>query len=83
MQPRNLSRVKLTASYRDILNDYVLKHATLVDETFYQSFLRENHFIFLGEIPNQPGHCVLLGKSGRMYDGFHTDDFEELSEDEV
>ena len=82
MQPRNLSRVKLTQSYRDILEDCITTYNTARDE-FYKSFLAEDTFIFLGEIPNQRGHCVLLGKSGRMYDEFHTDDFEELSEDKT
>ena len=82
MQPRNLSRVKITKSYRDILDGFIA-NANPIGYELYTAFLAENHFIFLGEIPNQEGHCVLLGKSGRLYDGFHNEDFEELNEDEV
>lgn len=41
-------------------------------------------FIYLGEIPNMPGHCVVAEQSsGRICAGFHTECFIELSEDEV
>lgn len=41
-------------------------------------------FIFLGEIPNMPGHCVVIGKnSGGTYIGYHTSDFRELTDKEV
>jgi len=41
-------------------------------------------YIFLGEIPNMPGHCIVLDPSTHeIYDGYHTDDFKEYKEDEV
>jgi hypothetical protein len=41
-------------------------------------------YIFFGEIPNMPGHCVVAEQqSGRLYAGFHTEHFIELTEDEV
>ena len=41
-------------------------------------------YIFLGEIPNMPTHCVVAEQqSGRLYAGYHTDHFVELSEDET
>ncbi|CAN5921307.1 hypothetical protein BH24BAC1_BH24BAC1_33450 [soil metagenome] len=41
-------------------------------------------YIFLGEIPNMPGHCVVAEQqSGRLYAGYHTEHFIELMEDET
>jgi len=40
--------------------------------------------VYLGEIPNMQGHCVVAGwMSGRVYSGFHTENFREMTmEDE-
>ena len=41
-------------------------------------------YVFMGEIPNMPEHCVVADlKSGKTYAGYHTDNFVELSKDEV
>jgi hypothetical protein len=41
-------------------------------------------YIFLGEIPNMPGHCVVADhSSGRIYSGHHTDHFVELASAET
>lgn len=40
-------------------------------------------FIFLGEIPNMPDHCIVARKDGSFLFGYHTDNFVELTEDEV
>jgi len=41
-------------------------------------------YIFLGEIPNMPGHCVVTDHpSGEVYSGYHTDHFAELRKDEI
>ena len=41
-------------------------------------------YVFFGEIPNMPGHCVVADhQSGRIYSGYHTDNFVELRKDEV
>jgi hypothetical protein len=41
-------------------------------------------YIFLGEIPNMPGHCVVADHpSGKIYSGYHTDHFIELRKDET
>ena len=46
--------------------------------------LKEDVFIFLGEIPNMPNHSIVAGhKSGKILSGYHTSDFMELSDDEV
>lgn len=57
----------------------------LVDPEHYAyAFKREDwQFVFLGEIPNMLGHCVVIGySSGEVYSGFHTENFSEVTEDE-
>jgi hypothetical protein len=40
--------------------------------------------IYLGEIPNMPGHGVLLSRlDNKIYAGYHIDYFEEVPEDET
>lgn len=39
--------------------------------------------MFLGEIPMMPVHCAVVGKSGKTYFGYHTDDLVALTEDEI
>ena len=46
-------------------------------------FSRHEHYIFLGEIPNMNGHCVIGHKNGAITFGWHTDNFVELTDDEV
>jgi len=43
----------------------------------------ERSLIYLGEIPNMPGHGVFAGGSGKIHIGYHIDEFVELTEDEV
>lgn len=74
--PRQYAMVKLDETYREIIQPYAAEKIT-------GNLLAERFLIFLGEIPNMQGHCVLIGQSGIPYMGFHTDDFVELSEDEV
>jgi len=41
-------------------------------------------YIFLGEIPNMCGHCVVMNVSDGTIDvGYHTGDFRELTDEEV
>lgn len=41
-------------------------------------------YVFLGEIPNMPGHCVVADhRTGQLHSGYHTEHFIELTEDEV
>ena len=47
-------------------------------------FDKDNLFIYLGEIPNMPGHCVLIGhESGKIYSGYHIEDFRLPTENEL
>jgi hypothetical protein len=48
------------------------------------TFTNKDVFLFLGEIPNMPGHCALVdNKSGLVLSGYHTSNFIELSEEET
>jgi hypothetical protein len=41
-------------------------------------------FVFLGEISNMKGHCVVARRDdGKIFSCYHSDNFVELSEDEV
>ena len=41
-------------------------------------------YVYFGEIANMPGHCIVADhKTGRISSGYHTENFIELSEDEV
>jgi len=48
-----------------------------------EDFVKEIRFVYLGDIPNMPGHCVLGGQYGKIHFGIHTNDLVELSEDET
>ncbi len=44
--------------------------------------IKEKAFIFFGEIPNMPGHCVVSGhESGRVFSGYDIDSFQEMEEE--
>lgn len=41
-------------------------------------------YIFLGEIPNMPGHGIFIDLTFRViHSGYHIDNFEEIPEDET
>ena len=41
-------------------------------------------YVFLGEIPNMPEHCVVADRiNGRIFAGYHSFLFRELTDDEV
>ena len=70
--PRKLSWVKFDFSGMD-------------EQTYsdYAQIFNEEAYIFMGEITNMPGHCILLSPNGNTKIGYHTENFIELSEDEV
>ncbi len=73
-QPRQNALVKLEEEYAKFLKSSESDIPLIQEEVF----------IFLGEIPNMPGHCVVAGhKSGRIYSGYHVENFLELTEDEL
>lgn len=73
--PRQYALVKLTDFMKDWLRDN--------DQTD-SPLLSEDIFIFHGEIPNMPEHCVVSGhKSGKVLSGYDTCNFIELSDSEI
>jgi hypothetical protein len=47
-------------------------------------FKENGVYVYFGEIPNMPGHCIVADhKTGKIYSGFHTENFTELKKDET
>lgn len=47
-------------------------------------FTRDGVYLFFGDIPNMPGHCVVADhRTGQIYSGYHTENFVEVPEDEA
>lgn len=47
-------------------------------------FKEKHPYIFFGEIPNMPGHCIVMdNETKELYSGYHTDHFTEMPEDEI
>lgn len=42
-----------------------------------------DHLVYLGEIPNMEGHCVVVNWEGRVLWGYHTNNFRMLKDDET
>jgi hypothetical protein len=47
------------------------------------TFLPNQRVLFLGEILQMPGHCIVVNQNGKVIYGFHTDNFRKLQEDEL
>jgi len=63
------------------------KGLTEKDIEFYpEEFKKQSCLVYLGEIPNMPGHCIVMSferYDHAIYTGYHTDNFVELTEDEL
>ena len=47
-------------------------------------FIPERPYVFFGEIPNMPGHCIVMDHAdGKFYSGFHTENFSEIVDNEI
>lgn len=61
----------------------VPRQYSIVSRRFLDGSYRRS-LVFLGEIPNMPGHCMVSDLNNGLVEGpFHTGDFEEISEEEV
>lgn len=72
MKPRNLSLVKFNEEsvHPDIRKSY--------------PFQPGEALLFVGEIVNMPEHCILIRVDvGETVIGYHTENFVELSEEEL
>jgi hypothetical protein len=45
-------------------------------------FTRKDVLLFLGEVQQMPGHCVVATKDGRVVWGYHTENFVVIAEDD-
>jgi hypothetical protein len=52
------------------------------DEEYYP-FKNGEHLLFLGEIIEMIGHCVIVNRDGKVFWGYHTDNFVALTDDEI
>lgn len=70
--------------YNEMPRQYSLcKCVTDLTEVLASHFI-DDMFIYLGEIPNMGGHCVVAGHtSGRIYSGYHIENFEEIDDEDV
>lgn len=69
------------------INSYVVfdkKSCSIYDyEKYYKDVFEGKLFIFLGEIKQCPGHCILTDlQNGKIIGMYHTDNFREATEDE-
>ncbi len=63
-----------------MLEDWYIEHLKKINNNV---FGKDTLFIYLGEIPNMKGHCVVIGHgSGKIYSGYHIEDFRLVTEDE-
>lgn len=70
--PRHLSLVRF--DFEAISKEYHSKYP----------FVEGRSYVFFGEIPNMPGHCVVADhKTGQLFSGYHTENFAEIPPDEV
>lgn len=65
------------------------QHTDESNKKYYKGLIGK-HFLFMGEIPNQIGHCILwtVGPRDKNFVGEpeffrHTEDFEEVHEDDL
>ena len=80
MNIKQYSIVQLTENYKKSVHEASCKTQST---SWEPEFMKEQSFVFLGKIPNMPGHCVVAGQSGKVYFALHSEDFRVLSDDET
>ncbi len=45
-------------------------------------FVRDEVLLFMGEVRQMPGHCVVATKDGRVIWGYHTENFLIVPDDQ-
>jgi hypothetical protein len=78
MAPRNMSLVKFNEG-----GVYPAPPRHSPDIRKQYPFVVDEAVLFIGEIVNMPGHCVVVRKDGKVLWGYGTDKFIELTEDEL
>lgn len=70
------------------INSYVVFDKKSCSKAQYEKYYKETFdgklFVFLGEIKQCPGHCILVDlKDGKIVGMYHTDNFREATDNEV
>jgi len=53
-------------------------------ERHYKEFFHDKTFVFGGEVPNAPGHCVLFDlRTSSVIGMYHTNNFRLATDDEI
>jgi len=70
-----------------VFNQYQLIRLTEESEGMFKAHPNYQNLsgvlLYLGEIYQMEGHCVISNRSGEIVWGFHTDSFEAIPEDEL
>ncbi len=62
----------------------IRQNALVAFEGEHPLAIAKNTYVFLGEIPQAPGHCVLADvNTGKVECMYHTDSLRELTDEEV
>jgi len=76
---RQYSLVRVKEEKRKLFEDYNregIKYGII-------DIVKEDKFVYFGEIPNMPGHCIVVGvETKEFYVGYHLEDFEEIPKEE-
>jgi hypothetical protein len=66
----------------DAIQQYALVRFTAPKEHADKyDFKIGQQFVYLGEIPNMPGHCVVADvETGRIHSGYHVENFEVVND---
>ena len=65
------------------LDEDEISNKEIVDGGYNPFHPEDFQFIWLGEIPNMQGHCVIIGfGTGKIYSGYHSERFRLLRDDE-
>ena len=55
-----------------------------IESVTKSGLLKDEALVFMGEITQMPGHCILAKlEDGKIYAGLHIDNFRILTDDEV
>ena len=54
-----------------------------IEEKLSYPFSQGEIVLFLSEIVQMRGHCIVVNRKGQVYWGYHTDSFVEPNEDEI
>ena len=74
-KPHQYSLVRVTEKYKNCFQSAHDKQMPLI---------KYDMFIFLGEIPNMKGHCIVAAHpNGPIISGWHTENFEEVPKEDL